>query len=222
MVDVWLIIVTIVCFLLMVALNIFMLFYYLHPDDKGFINGCFEKLMIVLASTVLWAFVLLLPLDIANSRGDGSGFNIETTYVILFIIYLIFLVIVLPFVSFFYDTDTDNTCAIRFFKSLIYTILMAVIVIILGLIAWGIVNNGEIACSQQTGLISSFQFSSDEVTTAFLESATATSAGVAYQSNMLIIAVIFILFLGWFLFIIFGGIGMIALPMDLIIDYIYR
>ena len=222
MVDVWLIIVTIVCFLLMVILNIFTMLYYLHPDDKGFINGCFEKVIIVVGSTVLWAFVLLLPLDIANSRGDGSGFNIETVYVILFIIYLCFLVILLPFVSFFYDTDTDNTCCIRFFKSLIYTILMAVIVIILGLIAWGIVNKGTIDCKQKIGYISNLQSSVDSTTVAIVDSALSLEPGISYQSNLLIVAIIFILFLGWFLFIIFGGIGMIALPLDLIIDYIHR
>jgi len=206
----------------MLVLNIFVLFYYLHPDDKGFINGCFEKVIIVLGSTVLWAFVLLLPLDIANSRGEGSGFNIETAYIILFIIYLVFLVFLLPFVSFFYDSDTDNSCVVRFFKSLIYTILMGVIVVILGLIAWGIVNNGKINCSQKVAYISGLENSGDVTTSTEIDAVYVVDKSIPYQPNLLIIAIIFILFLGWFLFVIFGGIGMIALPMDLIIDYIHR
>ena len=222
MLDIWLIIVTIVCFLLMLVLNIFVMFYYLHPDDKGFINGCFEKMTIIMGSTLLWAFVLLLPLDIANSRGEGSGFNIQTAYVILFVIYLVFLIILLPFVSFFYDTDTENTCCVRFFKSLVYTVLLAVIVIILGLIAWGIVNSTTIGYSQKVGYISSLQYRDEATPSSIIESNFVANKSFSYQPNILITAVIFILFLGWFLFIIFGGIGMIALPMDLIIDYIYR
>lgn len=222
MIDIWLIIVTIVCFLLMVVLNIFVMIYYLHPDDKGFINGCFEKVLIVMASTVLWAFVLLLPLDIANSRGEGSGFNIETAYVILFIIYLVFLIFLLPFISFFYDTDSDNSCVARFFKSFIYTILLAVIVVILGLISWGIVNNAQINVSQKVAFISSLQYQDEQTTSDLIASAFTTSTSVPYNPNILLIAVIFILFFGWFLFVIFGAIGMVSLPMDLIIDFIHR
>ena len=222
MIDVWLIIVTIVCFLLMVALNIFVIFYYLHPDDKGFINGCFEKFLIIMASTVLWAFVLLLPLDIANSRGEGSGFSIETAYVILFIIYLVFLTFILPFVSFFYDTDSENSCGVRFFKSLIYTVLMLVIVVILGLIAWGIVNNAKINVSQKVAHISGLQYKDEQTTPAMVQATYSVDSSQPYQPNVLLIAVIFILYLGWFILIILGGIVLIELTMDLIIDYVHR
>lgn len=34
--------------------------------------------------------------------------------------------------------------------------------------------------------------------------------------------IVFWIFFGWFLFVIFGGIGLIALPLDWIIDYFYR
>lgn len=33
---------------------------------------------------------------------------------------------------------------------------------------------------------------------------------------------VFWFFFGWFIFSIFGGIGLIALPLDLIYDYFYR
>lgn len=32
----------------------------------------------------------------------------------------------------------------------------------------------------------------------------------------------FWIWFGWFFFVIFGGIGLIALPLDLILDYFYR
>ena len=34
--------------------------------------------------------------------------------------------------------------------------------------------------------------------------------------------VVFIIFFGWFLFVVFGGIGLTALPLDMILDYFYR
>lgn len=33
---------------------------------------------------------------------------------------------------------------------------------------------------------------------------------------------VFWFFFGWFVFAMFGGIGLIALPLDLILDYFYR
>lgn len=33
---------------------------------------------------------------------------------------------------------------------------------------------------------------------------------------------VFWIFFGWFIFVLFGGIGLIALPLDLILDYFYR
>lgn len=34
--------------------------------------------------------------------------------------------------------------------------------------------------------------------------------------------IVFWIWLGWFFFVIFGGIGLIALPLDYILDYFYR
>jgi hypothetical protein len=70
--------------------------------------------------------------------------------------------------------------------------------------------------------ISGLENSGDVTTSTEIEALYVVDKSIPYQPNLLIIAIIFILFLGWFLFVIFGGIGMIALPMDLIIDYIHR
>lgn len=33
---------------------------------------------------------------------------------------------------------------------------------------------------------------------------------------------VFWFFFGWFVFVVFGGIGLVAFPLDLILDYFYR
>ena len=143
MIDIWLLVVTIVCFIIMMVTNIYLLVIYLHPDDKGFTNNFLQKLMILLGSAVLWCFVLLLPLDVANTRGQGAGFNIALTWEILFWIYLAFLIFILPMITFYYETDEQSSCIVRFFKSFAYTILILVIVITLTLIAWGLAKTSE-------------------------------------------------------------------------------
>ena len=34
--------------------------------------------------------------------------------------------------------------------------------------------------------------------------------------------IVFWVFLGWFVFVMFAGIGLISLPLDMILDYFYR
>lgn len=223
MVDIWLIVVTVVVFILMILLNLYVLAVYLHPDDKGFVNGIFEKIIIILGSTLLWCFVLILPLDIANSRGTGAGFNIEVAYQILFIIYLVFLVFILPMVLFFYETDEEGSCVTRFFKALVYTLVIAVIVFILGLLAWGLLRKGSVTPQMVTSTMFTLSLSEVKVKTTFLEQQTVTQTySMPYELPAHIFAVVFLIFIGWFLFVMFAGIGISAVPMDLILDFVYR
>lgn len=223
MVDVWLIVVTVIAFIIMILLNLYVLAVYLHPDDKGFVNGIFEKIIIILGSTLLWSFVLILPLDIANSRGEGAGLNIEVAYQILFIIYLVFLVFVLPMVLFFYETDEENSCIGRFCKALVYTVVIAVIVLILGLLAWGLLKKGSVTPNVAISTMYTLSLSEVKVKNEFLDQQSSKDGyTMNYELPAHIFGVVFLIFIGWFLFVMFAGIGITAVPMDLIMDYIYR
>lgn len=96
MVDVWLIIITVVIAIIMLAFDIYILALYCHPDDFNFWAGWISKIVVIAASIIIWGFVLVLPLDIANARGQGSGFNMDLLYEIMFILYFVFVVFILP------------------------------------------------------------------------------------------------------------------------------
>jgi LMBR1 domain-containing protein 1 len=222
MVDIWLIIVTVVCFLIMVILNLYIIKLYIHPDDKGFLNGFFEKLLIMLSSCLLWSFIMLLPLDIANSRGEGAGFNIEIAYQILFAIYIVFLVILLPFTLFLYETDEEISCIARFFKAIVYTILIGAIVLILGIVAWGTLKKTEVTVPQKNLMIGNLQLSESKTTVDLFNGSEEVDKKFEYELPVFIFGIIFLIFIGWFIFVMFAGIGLSALPMDLILEYVHR
>lgn len=67
MVDVFLIIVTIVLTILLIAANFYLLALYCHKDDKGWGAATYCKVMVILGMTLCWAQILMLPLDIANT-----------------------------------------------------------------------------------------------------------------------------------------------------------
>lgn len=225
MVSAWLIIVTIVVGLVMLAVNIYLFILYCHPDDLSFGAGWFAKIMFMLGSIVSWGFVLILPLDIANSRGTGGGLNIELMYQIFFMLYLAFLVVLLPITLFIYESDDEKPFCSRFCGAIFTEVAVAIIVIVLALIAYGALKTA-ILCDMLTNRASNLQLSSDIAPSSGNNApwaATYTlSNAVTYDVPPYIFPIVFLLFIGWFLFVIFGGIGLTALPMDLILDFIYR
>lgn len=218
MVDAWLIVVIIVVGLLMLALNIYLFIVYCHPDDASFGAAWFSKVIFLLGSSVSWGFVLILPLDVANSRGTGGGLNIGLMYQIFFILFLVFLVVLLPMTLFIYESDDEKPIISRFCGAFFLELLFIVIVVVLAFIAYGALNTA-VLCDLSTMNYTQIRLS-EEIGSQL--TGINFPGKVTYSVPPFLFPVVFLLFLGWFLFVIFGGIGLVALPMDMIIDYFYR
>lgn len=62
-----LLIVLIVLFIIiLLGVNIYLLALYCHPDDKGWGNVVYCKILVVLGLTLCQAQALMVPLDVAN------------------------------------------------------------------------------------------------------------------------------------------------------------
>jgi LMBR1 domain-containing protein 1 len=72
MVDVFLIVATIVGFLILLVVGVYLLVYYSHPDDHN--DAYFPKLVVILGFVIAGATVLLLPLDVANRAGYAGTY----------------------------------------------------------------------------------------------------------------------------------------------------
>lgn len=66
--DVILIVSCIVLAILLILANFYILVIYSHPDDKGLGVSVFCRILVILGLTLSWAQVLMLPLDVANTR----------------------------------------------------------------------------------------------------------------------------------------------------------
>ena len=107
MVDAWLLILTIIGAVLVLGVNIYLFFVYSHPDDNKDWVGWLGWIVIIGGSTIVLGLVVLLPLDIANARGDGGGINTDLLYQILLICQFVFLVFLIPFMVLLYETDEE-------------------------------------------------------------------------------------------------------------------
>ena len=100
MADIALIITSAIFLVLIVISSIYFLVYFQHPEDKWV--AWFPKLVVVLGLSLACSNVLLLPLDVANSRGDG-GLPMALLNVIFYVSSVGMVLVVIPFTVFYYE-----------------------------------------------------------------------------------------------------------------------
>ena len=144
MVDPWLLILTLVGTVLVFAINIYLFVLYSHPDDNKDLIGWIGWIIVITGSAILFGLILVIPLDIANSRGSGGGLNMDAFYQLLLILNFLFVVFLIPVTIFLYESDEDDPFITRLCRSLCYEIFLIIIVIIFSFIAYWSMRNAEL------------------------------------------------------------------------------
>lgn len=178
-----------------------------------------------------------------------GGINMVLFWEIFFWTIPAFVFLLIPFMTFFYEADDGMLMAgtsvgaqrnSRICEAIKYE--MAVIIIFGGLFAAGylILGESEIPVEAYTGQIPEFGFStpatgSDTFSTSSLASMTSddqdyslnvsgsrSMENITIQVNIPTFFAGFMSFFGWFFFALFGGIGLAATPLDLILAWVHR
>lgn len=121
--DAFLIVVTVLLFLLLAYISIYLLALYCHPQDAGFGASLFCKLLVVLGFIFTWSQILLLTIDISNSRYQ-SGLDMYLAWTIFYVSMFVLLVVLIPFAIFFYETDEDKPLV---YKSPLLFLVLAIV-----------------------------------------------------------------------------------------------
>jgi LMBR1 domain-containing protein 1 len=110
----FLILVTCVLAVLLLAVYIYVLVHYQHPDDAN--QAWFPKIVVVFGLWLATAIVLLFPLDVAN-RAACRAAVVETActftlpmkqlWFASFISSLVMVFFLIPFTLFYYEGDSD-------------------------------------------------------------------------------------------------------------------
>lgn len=212
MVNVFLIIIGVIIFLALIAANFYILVYFQHEEDKN--TAIFPKIAVIVGLTLTELNILLLPFDVANTRTNG-GIPMTIIWEVFYIILAVVAVVVLPFAVFYYeaeDPDSSNMKQIR--SAVIYEFITAVIFTVVSVVLWRINGVAEVPVASMTsGLTPSQNFSSCPGCTLIPLGPNNT---LDFSINYVLYIISILAFIGMFLFTIFGGIGLAALPMDLI------
>lgn len=236
MVDAFLVIV-VICAMVITGIMVgLMMIKFGHPDDH-----LVAKLPKVVTFIGLWlalATILVVPYDVANTRGGGGGVRVDLLWTIIWIVIAVMLFAIIPFAFFFYESDVDpnrkaedKTCRnSQFSGALCYASIVFVVFATILLIMYAFLNTAEIPVAVQMVPISSMKPLSELSELAGSIGPTAPSSYAVVKGSTLwkikvsftVFLTAFICMLGWFFFCLFVGVGMIALPMDLINEFRYR
>lgn len=117
--DWFLIIVVAAVILLTIALSLYLIVIYQHPEDDN--QAWFPKLVVLLGLCVSIWTVLLFPLDVANEQSCTLDipltdceftFPMRTMWEALYIANMLLVFVFIPFTLFFYESDSE-WCAAR-------------------------------------------------------------------------------------------------------------
>lgn len=208
MVNVILIITAIVLIVLFSIANFYLLVYFSSVEDKN--TAWFPKIVVLLGLLLLEVNILLLPMDVSNERTDGE-LPMDIFWLVLLLSSIIMVIAVIPFTMFYYEAQDPDKSGIshQVISALKYVIASIVIFFAVTSLLWVFIGVAEVPIKKlEAGLV---PVGSDPT----CKDCTKKDTFVEFRVTYALYMISMITFLGMFLFVLFGGIGLAALPIDL-------
>ena len=221
MADWFTIIVVILLVIALIVTNIYVLVYFCHPDDKGSVIGWVLKIIVILGLTLSWIQVLLLPIDVSNHRTFGGGLNMKIFWYIIYIITIIYILVISPIASSYYEADIDWSCATKIRHSLCWFFMYFAFFLLITIILYASIGKAKIPIKK---ISCNYSQNNQNSFSTFLQPNSYQSSDdkLELKVNFIIYAIAVLLFVSWLLFSFFGGIGLAAVPIDLFCSFSKR
>jgi len=206
--------------------NIRILQYYQDPCDKGLRQSVFVKGVIVASLTLCWLLNILLPVDVRNSRPVPGMLDMRLIWTIAFATLGIFLILVIPVAMFYHEADGDVAIGKKVKRHVLCNMFFMLLFLGGGLgIGYAFLSQAAIPVREYHCPETHWTDSSQVLTAAQIGAeacATATDGHIHFKVGFQVYMIAFMCFIGWFFFVTFGGIGLSALPIDLILEFVDR
>ena len=136
----------------------------------------------------------------------------------IYLVSLIFVCLLMPFAMFFYETDEDESFCRRFGKSILFTLAANIISILLLFITWNFFKFVDLPVYSVTG--------SEVTDLSAIDLNALTQAEVekdlVLEASFAVYVIAIMSFFGWIFLVLFGGVGLFALPLDLVNEFRMR
>jgi len=220
MIDLFLLFFVLVIIGVAIFANIHVLVYFQAPEDSNFATSLFCKIVIVSSLTLAWLVNMLLPIDVRNSRPKPGPLDMETIWVAMFTVLLAFLIIIVPCVMFYTEVEGDD--AVKNKKRYICSNLFITLLFSGSALAISYPFLADAAIPMVGYSCDAWQ--DGDAVLSELELATKTCAvgkdmTLDIKVSLQVYAIGMLCFIGWFFVAIFGGIGLSAVPLDMITEF---
>lgn len=226
MVDVWLIIVAVVLAILVFGLSTY--FVYLYSDEADSNAAFFPRTLVVFGLWFALCNVLLLPYDVANVQNPtaigaaGGLVDTELLWEISGYCIAVFTFVIGPFAIFWYENwePEQESIGTQLKPAICYT-LCTVIVVVAALVG-GWLTAGIAQIKYQV------YFNNVTLADPSVSEGEFNYGSLNYGSQLDIRVSLYVYLaglmatIGWFFFFVFGGVGIAALPYDLLRDFAGR
>ena len=224
MIDIFMLVMVIILSIIIIFVNIYLLAYYCATDDNDFKGAIFLKITAVLGMFIGLAQVCLLPLDVSNTRGDGGDFRMDLIWQIIYLVIAVFVFAIIPLEIAIYESDPDWTCKQKLSNTFCFFICEVIVVGLLFLITFFLFNKVHIP-------VESFDCPTDNLMESNLEivendankiCTTNEDSHIEFTVDFKVYAIALLSFISYLLFMLFGGVGIFAFPLDLIYSFCTR
>ncbi|EFJ42278.1 hypothetical protein VOLCADRAFT_67279 [Volvox carteri f. nagariensis] len=241
----FLILVTVIVSLLVLAGCIYILVEYQHPEDRN--QAWVPKIIVVLSMALAIWTVLMFPLDVGNTNACASNISPSAcTYTLpmtqlwyaVFISNLVLVFLIIPFTLFFYEADSDYTFCQKVKGSLMWTagfliFIILIIVIMYREVAqlsghWARARNKEKSLSSTPpDCLQPFLCVLWPLLSFVPPQCSAFGSNFKFNNWKLRVSLpVYIMaiqsVLGWLLFLVFAGVGLLAAPIDWLQEFLGR
>lgn len=225
MINWWLIVLAVLISIVLLGMSVYFVILYQSEEDRT--SAWFPKVVVVLGLTLACCTVLLLPLDVANRKDPTAmkRFNsteLDTALMWQIILWMlgIMVVVIIPFTTFYYEAyDPDQgSFAQQITPAFMYTLVLDMCFFGLTVLLWLTVGIADIPFFSYQGFIQA-RLPLDSALV-YYDQKTVETLELPVSFFVYIIAMVTAL--GWIFFFIYGGVGLTALPVDIIYEYMHR
>lgn len=217
MIDAFLVIVVLILMAILCIVNLYILAHYSHPLESKFGGSIFAKIIVIVGLLMAETMILLLPLDVSNVH-EGGNLDMKGFWYTMTMTSAVFIFLILPIAYFYYETEGDelksriwHAVKMEFFLLLISSILLFVSYALLSKANIPIDN---ISCDMSTTIDNGVLM--NLTTETLSEDCGGGSDTFTVEISFAVYFICFLAFIGWWIFVLFVGVGLSALPMDMI------
>ena len=162
MIDIFFLILMIIFSIFILIISIYIIDYFSTSEEEGCVNNIFLKIIAIIGLMMVFIEILLLPLDVANIHGKGGKLNMNTFWIISFIIVFIFSLVIIPLMINIYELDPDLTTGEKIKNGFLFFIIDAIIFLFLFFILFLCFNKANIPFEKKNYSIIGYQKSNSD------------------------------------------------------------